>query len=211
MHRLAIVVLLLAIARLAAAQAPVSSPCGQGREVLSATLRDAYQSAIRNLVQVAELAPGTTYAFTPVPEARSLGAQLAHTTDVMRMQCSLAAGSGSPAGEGVEARWKTKADVLAALQDAQHYCDGVYRMMTDARALEPVSAGPAVPRARLLIDNVSHIRQHIGNVRTYLRLNGVTPPPTERLPVLRKPTGSGDTEGTPTSSDGCPESRAPSS
>jgi hypothetical protein len=184
-----LVAFLFALAvRLAPAQVPAAPACDPVRDPLSASLKQAYDSAVRDLARVADLAPDGVYAFRPAADARSFGAQIAHVVDVMRMLCSLAAGSRSPSGESVEATWKTKADVTAALERARHYCDGVYGLMTDGRALQPVEAGPAVVRARLLIDNVSHIRQHYGNLRTYLRLNGITPPPAERLPTLRKPT-----------------------
>lgn len=178
---------LLVAILLAAGQPQAAPPCDQSREPLSAALRQAYEGAIRDLVHVADVAPAEIYDFRPVPGSRSLGAQLAHTSDVMRMDCALAAGSKEAHGESVETTWKTKADVTSSLQGARHYCDGVYRLMTDARALQHVEAGPAVPRVRLLIANVAHIRQHYGNVRTYLRLNGITPPATERLPAPKTP------------------------
>jgi hypothetical protein len=179
------VALVLATSHPPAAQTPPAVRGSQAREPLSTSLKQAYDSAIRNLWQVVVMAPQEVYEFKPTPEARSFGAQIAHVVDVMNQLCALASGSTSRADPGIETSWKTRADVMEAMQKAQQYCDTVYSLMTDARALEPIDVAPRVPRVRLLIDNVSHIRQHYGNVRTYLRLNGIGPPPTEHLPVQK--------------------------
>lgn len=60
--------------------------------------------------------------------------------------------------------------------------------MTDDRALQTIEKGPAVLRVRLLVDNIAHVRQHYGSLRTYLHLNGITPPATERVPKVKSST-----------------------
>jgi uncharacterized damage-inducible protein DinB len=168
-----------------AAQAVVDEPSGNP---LSLSLRRVFDRAAANVLQVAALAPADLYEYRPVPEARSLGEQLAHTADVMYQLCAVAAGTSDPAKGSVEGSRRTKTEVLSALEEARHYCTVVYASMTDERALQVIVAGPRVPRAEVLVNAIAHIRQHCGNVRTYLRLNGIEPPAIEWLPKVRTPT-----------------------
>jgi uncharacterized damage-inducible protein DinB len=69
-----------------------------------------------------------------------------------------------------------KAELLAALRRSFEYCDPFYRM-SDGRALEAVEFfRQKGTRLWVLIYNVTHDSEHYGNIVTYLRMRGVTPP-----------------------------------
>lgn len=172
-------------ATLLAAQAADSTKM---RNPLSSSLGQVFERAAGHILRVAELAPAEIYVFRPETKARSLGEQLAHTADVMYQLCAVAAGTPDPVEGSLEASRRTKAEIVAALGQARHYCTVVYSSMTDERALQTIDAGPDVPRLEVLVNNIAHIRQHYGSVRTYLRLNGIEPPAIEWLPRTRKPT-----------------------
>ena len=74
-----------------------------------------------------------------------------------------------------------KADLSKALADSSAYCNTVIDGMTDAKGMEVVKffTGPT-PRLLVLSFNVSHSYEHYGNLVTYMRLNKIVPPSSER-------------------------------
>lgn len=52
---------------------------------------------------------------------------------------------------------------------------------TDASLAEVIQVGQArQARGENLVQNISHINEHYGNLVTYMRLKGMVPPSTER-------------------------------
>ena len=76
----------------------------------------------------------------------------------------------------------SKADISAALAASFAYCDQVWGATTDASGAQPVKMpfGPAMPRLGALWFNTSHDFEHYGNIVTYLRLNKMVPPSSQR-------------------------------
>ena len=70
--------------------------------------------------------------------------------------------------------------MLVALRAAFAYCDELYTSTSAERAAEPVQYGRRqVPRMYLLDSNVTHDWEHYGNLITYFRMNGMTPPSSQ--------------------------------
>ena len=68
---------------------------------------------------------------------------------------------------------------MKALDDSIAYCDGVFKTMTDKKAMEIAPGafgGPPAPRAAALMGNTNHFNEHYGNLVTYMRINGLVPP-----------------------------------
>jgi uncharacterized damage-inducible protein DinB len=174
---------------LAAGLAPAQpvSPVDPVANPLSATLKSLYEGVVRNVVDSANKVPEDLYAFRPAPEVRSFGEMLGHVADAMTSYCARAAEAKNPVADSVEKTKKTKAEILAALDYARGYCDGVYGLVTDADALRTVTMGEnKVPRARFLMANISHVNEHYGNLATYMRIKGIVPPSTERAQQMRR-------------------------
>ncbi|HEY0153428.1 MAG TPA: DinB family protein [Longimicrobium sp.] len=131
------------------------------------------------VLRAAELMPESGYSFRPVATVRTFGQLVGHIADSQYLFCSGALGEQEPAHR-VEQTVTTKAGLIAALRQAYGYCDRAYGMLNDANAAQIVSSR-GVPTARMnaLGSNEVHTTLHYGNIVTYLRMNGITPPSTD--------------------------------
>jgi uncharacterized damage-inducible protein DinB len=109
---------------------------------------------------------------------RTLGQILAHVANSNYAFCSGVAGEENPSSENLEETKTTKAEIKEALADAFAYCQGVYENMTDERGSEmvPFFGGQEYARSAILAFNSAHNYEHYGNLVTYMRINGITPP-----------------------------------
>jgi hypothetical protein len=97
-----------------------------------------------------------------VASVRTLGELFAHAADGMNWYCSSATTPNVEWSDPIEKGPKTKEAVTAALKAAVSKCQAAY----------------ATPSARLapLVGVVGHSNLHYGNVVTYMRMLGLTPP-----------------------------------
>ncbi len=176
-RRFSFVFAVLSAAPIAAlAQAPAAAPAnpitaGHGRM---------YKMLSGVVIAAAEKMPEANYSFKPTPEVRSFGQLVGHLADSQYYFCALAAGETKPAS-AVEKTKTSKADLIAALQDAVAYCGKTYDGMTDAKGAETVKLmNLDFPRLTVLAGNTAHNYEHYGNMVTYMRLKGIVPPTSEK-------------------------------
>jgi len=163
---------ILAVPTFSAAQAPPTS------DPVSQSIRNAWASAKRNIVESAEQMPEADYAFKPVDTVRSFGAILAHVAGANYVFCAQARGDKTAYEEdAVEKKAKTKAEIVQALNESIAYCDAAYNALTDKTVGEMTASGP---RAQRLIANAGHLQEHYGNLVTYFRIKGMVPPSSRR-------------------------------
>lgn len=154
------------------AQTGASNPMVAGSKVF-------YQMAKQDILRTAEKVPEDKYSFRPAPTVRTIGQLLAHVADGQYEMCGGAAGKRDD--NHVEETAKTKPEIIAALKTAFAYCDEIYAGMTDAKAAEQIgSEGRKMTRMSLLDFNVAHTMEHYGNLVTYMRIEGIIPPSSER-------------------------------
>jgi hypothetical protein len=80
----------------------------------------------------------------------------------------------------VEKTKTSKADLIAALQDAFTYCDRAYAAMSDTSATEMTKLmGRDTPKLGALTTNSLHSIEHYGNLITYLRIKNIVPPTSD--------------------------------
>jgi uncharacterized damage-inducible protein DinB len=183
MKRLA-VLLVLAASPVAAQSisAPVRVPASASPVV--AGVRELWEMDRAYLIAAAEQVPDSLYGFRPTPDVRSFGEVLAHVANAHRLFCGMALGE-----QATDAKWTTKADVIAALKSSNEYCAKAYTL-SDIDAMQPLSTGAqttwrtlglGAPRSRLyaLTLNAWHDNEHYGNVATYMRLKGMVPPSSQ--------------------------------
>ena len=133
-----------------------------------------------NLTKAAEQVSEADYAFKATPEVRSLGQILAHVADANFAMCSGVAGK-NPMSESVEKTKTSKADIQKALVDSFAFCEKAYAGLTDASAADMVEFfGSKRPKLGVLEFVNNHNAQHYGNIVTYMRLKGLTPPSSQR-------------------------------
>jgi uncharacterized damage-inducible protein DinB len=202
MKRVVLLVVFVAFALPAIAQAQAAAPAG---DPVSAALRGSFETIGRYLTASAEKMPEANFAFKPTPEVMSFGELLGHVADTHFFYCSRVKGEKNP-NDGNDIQKKTaKADIQKGLADSIAYCSAVYKDMTDAKALEPLpppvagatpppapptnmrvdgakpQAAPPPPQPKLarLMGNLTHDWEHYGNIVTYLRIKGLVPPSSE--------------------------------
>lgn len=160
------------------------SPFGlsaQERPVMT-SLKGVHELPKTFILQTAELLSQELYGFRPTDDVRTAGQILAHIADAQYLFCSGAAGEANPNSEMFEQTLTAKADIVSALRGAFTYCDGVYDGMTDAEGAETVTISEiqmSMAAAAVLSMNTAHNYEHYGNLVTYMRINGLTPPSTQ--------------------------------
>ena len=142
-----------------------------------ASLKGIHDLTSGNLMATAEMLDDEMYAFRPTDEVRTAGQMLAHVANAQYAFCSAAAGEENPNGVNIEETATTKADITVALEAAFTYCDDVYDAMTDAQGAElRTFFGREMAASGILSFNTTHNYEHYGNLVTYMRINGLTPP-----------------------------------
>jgi uncharacterized damage-inducible protein DinB len=142
--------------------------------------KTAYARLKTILINSAEKMPEENYSFKPVESVRSYGQLIGHVADAQYLFCSIALGEKNPAPK-IEQSKSSKADLIAALKEAEAYCDKAYDSMTDASGAQMVKLfGNDTPKLDVLTVNNMHNMEHYGNMVTYLRMKNIVPPTSEQ-------------------------------
>ncbi len=171
---------------LVAVAAPVF---GQGMKEASPTgtvsvLQAFYNNVEGNITKGAEQVPEADYAFKPTPEVRSFGQIIAHVADAQNSFCSAVLGETNPS-PNVEKSKTTKAEIVEALKASGAVCAKAYTMSdSDAQATIKLF-GRERSKFTGLVLNLNHDFEHYGNIVTYMRLKGMTPPSSQPRPATK--------------------------
>ena len=169
MKRYLIAVLTLCAAP-AAAQANANPAVGSVRPV--------FETTTGYLQAAAEQMPEADYGFKPTPDVRSFGQLIGHVANAQHMICAAVLGESPQAGRDWE-EVTEKAALVEALRASTAACQRAYQV-TDAAALESVEIfGQERTRLSALILNAAHNFEHYGNITTYMRMKGMTPPSSQ--------------------------------
>jgi uncharacterized damage-inducible protein DinB len=126
-----------------------------------AAVRKNWDLAAKWVAGAAELVPADKYSYRPAATVRTFAQLVGHITDSHNYYCASASGQKLEWSDPVEKGPQDRATQLAKLKQSIETCNRVYRTAAQS---EP------------LIDNVAHSSLHYGNVITYLRMMGLTPP-----------------------------------
>jgi uncharacterized protein involved in copper resistance len=139
-------------------------------------LKGAYGRIKTNLQKAAEKMPQQDYNFKPADSVQTFGERVAHISNQIST-CSAINGQRKPSS----AAGKTaKADLVAALSESFAECDKTFDAVTDANAMEAVSAGRGMqPRINALYGIVVHANEVYGAMGVYMRVKGIVPPSSE--------------------------------
>ncbi|HEX9755172.1 MAG TPA: DinB family protein [Gemmatimonadales bacterium] len=172
-----LLLVLASVALAAPLAAQTTAPSGGGAV---AGLGAVYGAGKRFLTQAAEQMPEEHYAFKATPEVRSFGQIVGHVANANYMICSMATGETNPKDGTNFEETTAKADLVKALSEAFAYCDKAYQM-ADAKGMEAMKLfGMDTNRLGVLALNAGHNYEHYGNIVTYMRLKGMTPPSSQR-------------------------------
>ena len=159
------------------AQAPAAPRPPQG---FTAYSQGQYATLKRNIAGSAEKMPAEHFGFRPVPEVMKYGELISHVLEVQYSYCNVVKG-GPSAATGKDFKKTDKAALIQLVKDSFAYCDDAFAGLTDASAVEMITAGVApnqrqLARANLLTMVVVHGNEHYGNLVTYMRIKGIVPP-----------------------------------
>jgi uncharacterized damage-inducible protein DinB len=126
-----------------------------------AASRRAFNEVSAWVVAAAEMVPAEKYSYKPAEPVRTFGQLVGHLADSFTYYCAVGAGRNVEWLDAIEKGTSDKTALVAELKKALATCTAPY-----------TSGG----RFRALVDNVGHTSIHYGNMVTYLRMMGMTPP-----------------------------------
>jgi hypothetical protein len=143
----------------------------------TATLKAAYGRIKTNFQKAAEKMPEENYGFAPAAGIETFGQRVAHIADPQLGTCTALTGERKT---GTAKSKTAKADLVAALSESFAACDKAFDALTDANAMDSVSAGRG-QQARLatLYGIVVHANEVYGAMGVYMRVKGIVPPSSE--------------------------------
>ena len=144
-----------------------------------AASRELWKEAHDYIVRAAEQLPDSLYDFKPTPKVRSFGQQFGHVAGSEFMFCAAVLGESARGEDDVEKSAKTKVQLVKALKDAGAYCDRAYAIADAASSAQIGLFGGRGTKLYYLGMNATHDWEHYGNLVTYLRLKGLTPPSSQ--------------------------------
>ena len=161
-------------------QAPAGTPAPPAS--IGAEVNGFYTTIAGYISRSAAMVPQEKLSYQPTPEVRTFARMFGHIIDDNNGACwSLGGLTAAPArldtpatSESAAAKL-SKADLQKALDDSIALCQKAFAAITPANMMEPAGRGSRT-KLGMLIYNTSHINEHYGNLVTYLRLNGMTPP-----------------------------------
>ncbi len=119
--------------------------------------------------------PEQHYGFRPAKDTRTFAEIIGHLVGEHYAVCG--AVSGRPAPATNFEKLSSKDALTSALQDSIAICDMAYGLLTDENASFRYTVfNTMATRLELLTDTITHDNEHYGNLATYLRIKGVTPP-----------------------------------
>lgn len=155
----------------------IGLPQAASAQTVTSSLLGLFEITKDNIMASAEMLDEDLYAFRPTDEVRSMGELFAHIANAQYSFCSAAAGESSPATENFEQTRTSKASIIEALEMGFGYCEGVFSRMTDDTGGRTLTFfGSPNTAFGVLAFNSAHNYEHYGNLVTYMRLNGITPP-----------------------------------
>ena len=169
------------IAILAAAAQPLAAQISAQSSVSSNNpmadeLRQQWAASRRQMVRIAEAMPADKYGYRPTPEVRSFGEIINHVAGEGRMELE-AVGGAEPGDPGRYDSLKDRAEIVRALSEYFDYGTTVLAGITDQQAHATVTLRESqTPRWAVVVGAIGHNKEHFGNLVTYLRLNGISPP-----------------------------------
>lgn len=123
--------------------------------------------------------PDDKLAFRPTPEQMTFGAQALHIISCQETLMDAFEGKGWVWDRGLTLEaFPTAAAILARFDTMHEQEISYYEGLESAALLRPVSTswGPPEPLFQLVLSFLTHEAHHRGQLVTYLRLQGQTPP-----------------------------------
>jgi hypothetical protein len=133
-----------------------------GANDTAAALRFGFGEVSGWVTKAADLVPADKYDYRPTPSVRTFGQLIAHIADSQNYFCARAVkGRSVQWSDAVEKGSVDKATLAQKLKQSIDMCNAVYAGSGEVGSLSA---------------NVGHTSLHYGNIITYMRMLGLTPP-----------------------------------
>ena len=127
--------------------------------------------------------PDDKFGYKPTPAQGSFAERAMHVATI-DMALLGTVGGKTPAPTLANPKATTKAEVVAALQASFDYGAAVIKEFNDQQLMERVASmpflGPTASRLKVIYFSMQHTQDIYGQLVVYLRLNGITPPASNR-------------------------------
>jgi uncharacterized damage-inducible protein DinB len=143
------------------ASVPNLAPPAKAADTIAMAMKAGFTQVNDWLTRAAQLVPPERYTYKPVGTVRTFGQMLGHVIDGYAFFCGRGAAKNVQWSEATEKGAVDKATLATKLKQASDACIAVY---ANAKQLPP------------LLENIAHTNLHYGNIVTYLRMMGLTPP-----------------------------------
>jgi uncharacterized damage-inducible protein DinB len=127
--------------------------------------------------------PDDKFAFKPTAGQETFAERAVHVADV-DLKLLVTLGGKTPVPSAVNMKATTKPEVLAALQASFDYGAALLKEFNDQQLNERIASvpflGPSASRVKVIYFSMQHTNDIYGQLVTYVRLNGITPPASNR-------------------------------
>ena len=161
---------------------------------ITANLKQSWTNIRDLFVKMADKMPEENYRFKPTAEIQDFGQRMAHVVTFNMRTCALLKGEQKAVTFSAA---PTKAEVTAAMKQANEECDSLFSSLNDAELMKMVNAGRGGQRMKLAVIEgtlLEHSQEVYGYTAVYLRLKGIVPPSSDRNELPGTP-GRGATPG----------------
>ena len=174
----------IAIATIATAE-PVQRGRGAGGPsctTLACDVQGDWERTKTLLIGLLNAMPDDKWNFKPTPAQQTFAERALHVADIDIKLLSTLGGKTPP--PAINAKATTKAEVVAALQVSFDYGAAVLKEFNDPQLTERIASmpflGPSTSRLKVIYFSMEHTNDIYGQLVVYLRLNGITPPASNR-------------------------------
>ena len=162
----------------------VSTVGAQGPSVQDGALQD-WTRLKDTMMKIADALPEDKFGFRATPPQRTFGEQILHIAEANVNQMGRLGSKTVPPTINMKAT--AKAEILKALADSFDYGTAALKEQTDQTMVAAATStpfdrfmGPST-RVRVVYYVIGHTWDIYGQMVVYLRLNGVTPPASQRF------------------------------
>ena len=176
----------------AAALAPgvAAAPQQRGRggaspacSTLACDVQSDWERTRNLLIGLVNAMPDDKFGVKPTPAQGTFAERALHVADIdIKLLATL--GGKTPPPSAADLKGITKAEVVTSLQSSFDYGAAVLKEFSDQQLGERIASmpflGPTASRLKVIYFSMQHTQDIYGQLVVYLRLNGVTPPASNR-------------------------------
>jgi len=138
-----------------------------------------FNSSMRKMIALADAMPAETYTWSPGEGVMEVGHVYMHLARYNYLYPTQNLGKTLPDGIEMDQMEsvREKDVILAALRRSQEWVEGAVGAMTAEELAEGTQLyGRDVAKWAVLVQLISHMKEHVGQSIAYARMNGVVPP-----------------------------------